>query len=522
MNPWRAWNTRSRAAVALGVLLLAGGKGASAAPASAHLDEAVVSIFVSSLLSNGRGTGFGVGDGSWVVTCFHVVNQHVGDEKELPVEQVLVLSPWSGEPVKAHVVAMDQKADLALLKLEHGHLPALPVATAAQFNPDHPASESERFTIAGYGQTSTQIETQPEVKTGAASAELLAAAQKADRQVLLFVPGSSAGPGWSGGPVVNARGQVVGVFRALVAQPQAQDVWYPLATGAEPLRDLLKSQSIPLAPAGAPPKRSAEAATLFGREFRALACGSARHWDRAEAERRAELTLRPDAAIPHLGLSLSLMGQGRLEEALKEADAAVTLEPTRAGAYFQKGLILQRLNRLEEAEACMRQAVEMEPDAAERRISLGVLLANGGKTAAANAQFRRAIELSPNHPLAHWRLGLGLQTEGKTAEALASLRRAAKLAAPLAPLRTIRVDLAEALRNAGQPEEAERELRDLARDGDDASVQYQLAALLASRQKPAEALQALRKCLSLLDQNTDPELLKRANELKTKLEGKTS
>src|SRR5205085_10311404 len=129
------------------------------------LEVAVVSVFVSPRLSNGRGTGFAVGDGSWVVTCYHVVSLHVGEEKELPVEHVLVLSPWSGESVRARVIATDPKADLALLKLERGRLPTIPVASADQFQPAKLAGEKELFTIAGYGQTSTQIETDPEIHT---------------------------------------------------------------------------------------------------------------------------------------------------------------------------------------------------------------------------------------------------------------------------------------------------------------------------------------------------------------------
>jgi predicted Zn-dependent protease len=84
----------------------------------------------------------------------------------------------------------------------------------------------------------------------------------------------------------------------------------------------------------------------------------------------------------------------------------------------------------------------------------------------------------------------------------------------------IRVDLAEALQKDGQPDEAEREWRDLARTEDDPAIQYRLAAFLAERKKSPEALEAIRKCLSLLGQHADADLLQRATELKTKLEGK--
>src|SRR5438128_9329485 len=83
-----------------------------------------------------------------------------------------------------------------------------------------------------------------------------------------------------------------------------------------------------------------DANELFQREFRALAWSLARRWDRVEGERRAELLLRPDEPIAHLGLSVALVQQGRLEEALKEAETARALDPKRTGAFFQQGLVL--------------------------------------------------------------------------------------------------------------------------------------------------------------------------------------
>ena len=521
MNLWRISRARRAVDCAVLALLLVGGgapRPAAAAPAT-RLEDAVVSVFVSSMLSNGRGTGFCVGDGSWVVTCYHVVTVHVGDEKDLPVEHVLVLSPWSGEVVKAEVVATDPKADLALLKLDQKQWPALPVADAGAFQPDKLASEKELFTIAGYGQTSSEIESDPEIHTMSTHAELLAAAQKAERQVLLFAPTPGAGPGWSGGPVVNSHGLVVGVFRALVAQPQVRDVWYPLATGADPLRGAADGARDPARAYGRAPAAAQHRGGRLvpaGIPGHGLGDGAAVGPRRGRAARRA--ALEPEDPLAHMGLALAEMWQNHLDEALQEADKAITLGPKRASALFEKGLILQRMSRLPDAEKCMRDAIALEPGEAERQITLGSLLAAEGKTTEATTMLRRAAELAPNHPLAHWRLGIALEAENKWDEAVAALQRATQLAEPLPPLRVIGVDLAEALEKAGKPDEAERQWRALARTDDDPALQYRLASFLAGRQKSPEALQALQKCLTLLEQHADPDLLKRATELKSKLQ----
>ena len=78
------------------------------------------------------------------------MNQRVGDDKDLPINRALILSPWSGEALKARVVATDPKADLALLKLEHGRLPALPVASAE-------SSQATKLTAKTPGELSTRL-----------------------------------------------------------------------------------------------------------------------------------------------------------------------------------------------------------------------------------------------------------------------------------------------------------------------------------------------------------------------------
>src|SRR5690348_4508812 len=71
---------------------------------SPRVQDAVVSVVLANGLGAWRGTGFCIGDGSWVVTCRHVVALEMGNGKRLMVPHVKVLSPWMGESMSADVV----------------------------------------------------------------------------------------------------------------------------------------------------------------------------------------------------------------------------------------------------------------------------------------------------------------------------------------------------------------------------------------------------------------------------------
>src|SRR5439155_13839551 len=58
--------------------------------------DATVLIRVASSLRHGRGSGFVIGDGGWVVTAFHVVAANLGKGRMVPEGALLVLSPWTG------------------------------------------------------------------------------------------------------------------------------------------------------------------------------------------------------------------------------------------------------------------------------------------------------------------------------------------------------------------------------------------------------------------------------------------
>jgi serine protease Do len=131
-----------------------------------------------------RGTGFVVGDGSLVVTCNHVV-EGAGQMK---------LEAWNSTLFKqVKVLARDKDHDLALLGYAGG-LPAL------RLSGSDPQVGQEVVVIGspmGFKHT---------VSTGVVSGK-----RKTDKDVKLLQFSNPVSPGSSGGPVLDAAGEVVGV-----------------------------------------------------------------------------------------------------------------------------------------------------------------------------------------------------------------------------------------------------------------------------------------------------------------------
>src|SRR5688500_11696987 len=90
-------------------------------------EDAVVLVRTANSLRAARGSGFLIGDGSWVVTASHVVSVDLGKARRAGDRTALVYSPWTGRPYEAKVVAVDGSADLALLRMPEAGFPALPV-----------------------------------------------------------------------------------------------------------------------------------------------------------------------------------------------------------------------------------------------------------------------------------------------------------------------------------------------------------------------------------------------------------
>jgi serine protease Do len=170
---------------------------------------------------NGLGSGLIVNPNGYIVT-----NQHVIDgSAELRVKMA------DGRELLATVVGQDSTVDLALLKIEASDLPVIPLGDSATLEVGEPVMAiGSPF---GFDQTAT---------VGIVSA--------LDREVGLKPNGrfiqtdASINPGNSGGPLINRRGQAIGINTVVVTKGErATGITFAIPTRfAEPILTRLAAE----------------------------------------------------------------------------------------------------------------------------------------------------------------------------------------------------------------------------------------------------------------------------------------
>jgi S1-C subfamily serine protease len=172
-----------------------------------------------------RGTGFAIGDGTVVVTNYHVLPLPLNEQKN---ERIAVFS-GRGKRAKLHlaeVLASDPVHDLALLRIENGRLPALRLAESDQL-----PREGTTIALTGFP-IGMVLGLYPVTHTGIVSAispvaipqnnskQLTARMIKAMRDPYEVIQlDATAYPGNSGSPVYDPNtGRVLGVVNSVLVK----------------------------------------------------------------------------------------------------------------------------------------------------------------------------------------------------------------------------------------------------------------------------------------------------------------
>ncbi|HTE20739.1 MAG TPA: trypsin-like peptidase domain-containing protein, partial [Armatimonadota bacterium] len=407
---------RSPARALLAVVPLVLGTLAAAGPARAQgvtAEDAVVLIRTTSMLRSARGSGFIIGDGSWVVTASHVVSADLGKGRRANDTTALVYSPWTGRPYEAKVVAVDGVADIALLRMPQPGFPALAVeglgvteATAALAALKDRPLRLYGFPLS-YGEATVAALAKPEHN----DSKLREIAKRGETSLCVMGACPDVQPGWSGGPMVSTdRGTVVGVFHSLYRPKEDPKQGYPAGSVAGYLGDLLQRAGVTdLKPFGqpAPPTlpRAPNAAERMAHEMRSLSWSAGGDWKRAEEEQRAILKLAPEDALARVELGKLLSVQKKHEEAVKELQEAVRLAPKSLMANLYLGRALHLSYDTKAAIAALRAAAEVSPNEAEPHLTLAEVHEADQKPDEAEAVLRAAMQNVPTHPGIVFRLG---------------------------------------------------------------------------------------------------------------------
>lgn len=88
-------------------------------------ENTLVLVTSSTYLGKKAGNGFVIGDGTLVVTAYHIVFEESEQGQHTMGGLVRVLSPYLGQGREAYIIAADRDLDLAVLKVNWQGHPAL-------------------------------------------------------------------------------------------------------------------------------------------------------------------------------------------------------------------------------------------------------------------------------------------------------------------------------------------------------------------------------------------------------------
>ena len=195
-------------------------------------------------------------------------------------------------------------------------------------------------------------------------------------------------PGSSGGPVLNTRGEVIGVSFMTIEGGQNLNFAIPsnyiktLLTLSKRVRPLSRVSS------------TVSVETYFRRGYMKYESGDYRG---AIAAYNSGLRLKPDNAIAYLGRGLAKYDQGQLNAAIADYDAAIRLKPDYAIAYGSRGVVKADLGQPNAAISDFDTAIRLKPDYAEAYNNRGVAKRTLGQYNAAISDFDTAIRLKPDY-----------------------------------------------------------------------------------------------------------------------------
>lgn len=359
------------------VLLISGFAFSSIVSAQDFLPELVRRIKPSAVAIetfDAKGVTISRGSGFFVASDKIITNRHV-IEKSNRVEVHLM----DGRKFSARgVLAVDGEGDLALLQIDvpQNSVAPLPLVQVAP-------QEGESIVVVG----------NPFGLEGSVSNGIVSAVREIPGYGKIIQITAPISPGSSGSPVVNMRGQVIGVATLQAAEGQSLNFAVP-------------SQRISQLQVGAL------------RSFISL---------NAESQKNKRA-----AAQALYSQGLGILSRDDFARALTYFEKAVEIDPNYAESWYQAGFCYGMLGRHADALKASRQAAKLRPEWAETYVNIGASSFALGQYKEAADAYRQATKLDADNGDSQYALGLSLNKLGRTDEEILAYKRAVALKPDLA------------------------------------------------------------------------------------------
>ncbi|MCX8012313.1 MAG: tetratricopeptide repeat protein, partial [Desulfobacterota bacterium] len=290
-----------------------------------------------------RGSGFFISQDGEIITNRHLLEGAYRAEVKTSNEKVYSIT---------RVVAEDKEADIVMVKVD-----TLPESVRPLTVSSSTPQVGEKVVVIG----------NPLGLEGSVSDGIVSAVRDIPGLGTIIQITAPVSPGSSGSPVINAKGEVIGVATFQLVEGQNLN----FAVSGQRITQIKKSKSITLD------------------EWR---IGKTKN-----CEETAE-------GLYYSGLFYLL--QDEYDKALSYFKKAAEKNPTYSEAYFYIGYCYGKLGRLTEEIEAYKQAIRIKPDLAEAHCGLGVAYYKLGRPTEAIEAFKQAIRIKPDYAEAHYNLGV--------------------------------------------------------------------------------------------------------------------
>ncbi len=318
----------------------------------------------------GFGSGFFVRD-NLIATNYHVIEGAARGTAKL-------VGQFSTYTIEG-VTATDQTNDLALLKVTVYGIKPLPLGNSSD------VKIGETVYVAG----------NPKGLEGTFSDGIISSRRDKYTKELLQMT-APISPGSSGGPVLNSKGEVIGISSMTLVGGQNLNFAIP----SRYLTELLP-ESKPAKPL-AQGNRSISAETYFTWGNTKYHLGD---YKGAITDYTQAIHLKPDSAGAYLNRGLAKDDLGQHLAAIADYDILIRLKPDDADAYNNRGNSKYKLGQHFAAIADYDIAIRLNPDDVDVYFNRGIVKNDLGQYVAAIADYDIAIRLKPDYATAYYNRG---------------------------------------------------------------------------------------------------------------------
>lgn len=306
-------------------------------------------------------------------------------------------------------------------------------------------------------------------------------------------------PGSSGSPVINLKGQVIGV--ATFQFISGQNLNFAVS-GKSALK--LKPNGPGLALSRWTFNKSLRKPKLAEELCRKGYSFSVNGEDQKAVEFFKEAIEKdPENTMAWNGLGYCLVGMNNPEDAIKAYKQAIKINPLDETLYYTLGNYYIKLGRSQEAIESYQQVIRINPAYEPAYFRLGIIYTQLGRLNEGKQAFEEVIKLNPDAAPAYFNIGIAYDKLGRYQDAINAQKEVLRLKPDFAPAHD---NLGAAYGKLGRHDEEISEYKEAIRaDPDYVSAHYNLGYALFQKGEKAAALDEYR-ILKNLDQQAAEKL----------------